>query len=145
VEWLMAVFKTFSLRSRCARWPRENVAFNNLEKALVEVSKPENEQLSWLMFKQQMEELLESVTVPAQPGRGGVELHSPASMIGAQYAQLFVVGMADGILPPIVSSDPVLDFFERAHLSNQGIHLSSPTDNFQKEALDFYRTYALTE
>jgi len=145
VEWLMAVFKTFSLRSRCARWPRENVAFNNLEKALVEVSKPENEQLSWLMFKQQMEELLESVTVPAQPGRGGVELHSPASMIGAQYAHLFVVGMADGILPPIVSSDPVLDFFERAHLSNQGIHLSSPTDNFQKEALDFYRTYALTE
>ncbi|MEM8505460.1 MAG: PD-(D/E)XK nuclease family protein [Cyanobacteria bacterium P01_D01_bin.1] len=138
VEWLMDVFRSFSFRSRCARWPRESVAFNNLRKALVEVSKPEEEQLSWLAFKQQIEDLLESVTVPAQPGRGGVELHSPASMMGGQYAHVFVVGMADSVLPPVVSNDPVLDFFERVSLSNQGIHLPSATDSFQKEALDFY-------
>lgn len=135
---LMDVFRTFSLRRRCARWPRESVAFNNLQKALVEVSRPESELLTWVEVKQQIEELLESVTAPARVEKHGVELHSPASIVGTQYAHIFVVGMADGIFPPVVSNDPVLDFFERSQLSQQGIHLPSTTDLFQKEALDFY-------
>ncbi|MGB7249597.1 MAG: PD-(D/E)XK nuclease family protein [Phormidesmis sp.] len=138
VEWISAVFKSFDLRRRCARWARESVAFNSLQKALVEVSKPEADRLAWTDFKRQMEDLLESVTVPAQPGRGGVELHSPASMVGAQYGHLFVMGMADGVLPPAVSNDPVLDFFERSRLKHHGINLPSATALFNKEALDFY-------
>ena len=138
VALLMDVFKTFSLRRRCARWPRESVAFNSLQKALIEVSKPENELLTWVEFKQQIEEIFGSVTAPAQVEKYGVELHSPASVAGAQYAHLFVVGMADGILPPVVSNNPVLDFFERSQLTQHGIHLPSATDLFQKEALDFY-------
>ena len=138
VALLIDVFKVFSLRLRCARWPRESVAFNNLQRALIEVSRPESELLTWVEFKQQIEELFGSVTAPAQVEKYGVELHSPASIAGAQYAHLFVVGMADGILPPVVSNDPVLDFFERSQISQQNIHLPSATDLFQKEALDFY-------
>ena len=138
VDWLMAILKAFDLRRRCARWARESVAFNNLQKALVEVSKPETEKLSWHEFKQQIEDLLENTPVLAQPGRGGVELHSPVSMMGAQCTHVFVMGMAEGSLPPAVNDDPVLDFFERSHLKTQGINLPSAAELSQKEALDFY-------
>ena len=138
VDWWQRLFKAFDLRRRCARWARESIAFNTLQEGLVELSKPEAETLSWPIFKQQLEDLLESLTVPAQPGRGGVELHSPASVIGAQYSHLFVMGMADGILPPPVSNDTVLDFFERRQLSEQGIALPTSSERFRTEALSFY-------
>ena len=138
VDWWQKLFKAFDLRRRCARWARESIAFNTLQEGLVELSKPEAETLSWPIFKQQLEDLLESLTVPAQPGRGGVELHSPASVIGAQYLHLFVIGMADGILPPPVSNDAVLDFFERQQLSEQGMALPTSSELFRIEALAFY-------
>ena len=138
VDWWQKLFKAFDLRRRCARWARESIAFNTLQEGLVELSKPETETLSWPIFRQQLEDLLESLSVPAKPGRGGVELHSPASVIGAQHSHLFVMGMADGILPPPVSNDAVLDFFERRQLSEQGIALPTSTERFRTEALSFY-------
>ena len=69
--------------------PEKVWLFNKLQKGLVELSKPEAETLSWSALRPQLEDLLESLSVPAQPGRGGVELHSPASVVGAQYAHLF--------------------------------------------------------
>lgn len=138
VDWWQRLFKVFDLRRRCARWARESIAFNTLQEGLVELSKPEAETLSWPAFKQQFEDLLESLNVPAQPGRGGVELHSPASVTGAQYSHLFVMGMADGILPPPVSNDVVLDFFERQQLRKQAIVLPGSSELFRQEALSFY-------
>lgn len=138
VYWWQRLFKAFDLRRRCARWARESIAFNTLQEGLVELSKPETETLSWPTFRQQLEDLLESLSVPAQPGRGGVELHSPTSIIGAQYSHLFVVGMAEGILPPPVSNDAVLDFFERRQLSARGIALPTSSERFRTEALSFY-------
>ena len=138
VDWWQKLFNAFDLRRRCARWARESIAFNTLGNALVELSKPEEQTLSWHDFRQQLQDLLESLSVPAQPGRGGVELHSPASVIGAQYPHLFVIGMADGSLPPPVSNDAVLDFFERQQLREQGVMLPIATDLFRQEALSFY-------
>ncbi len=136
-EW-QRLLKTFDLRRRCARWARESVAFNTLQEGLVELSKPEVETLSWAELRQQLQDLLESLSVPAQPGRGGTELHSPASVIGAQYSHLFVMGMAEGILPPPVSNDSVLDFFERQQLRDRGICLPSATERSHQEARSFY-------
>ena len=138
VDWWQRRLKTFDLRRRCARWARESVAFNALQKGLVELSKPEAETLSWAEFKQQLEDLLESLSVPAQPGRGGVELHSPNSVIGAQYAHVFVVGMAEGMLPPAISNDSALDFFERQQLRGCDICLPSATELLHQETLSFY-------
>ena len=138
VDWWQRLFKTFDLRRRCARWARESIAFNSLQEGLVGLAQPEAETLSWSEFRQQIEDLLESLSVPAQPGRGGVELHSPASVVGAQYSHLFVVGMAEGILPPPVKNDPVLDFFERQQLREQGIDLPGSAELFRQEALSFY-------
>jgi len=138
VDWWQSLLKTFDLRRRCARWARESIAFNTLQTGLVELSKPEAETLSWPEFRQQLEDLLESLSVPAQPGRGGVELHSPASVVGARYSHLFVMGMAEGILPPPVSNDPVLDFFERQQLRDHGICLPGAVELFHQETLSFY-------
>ena len=138
VSWWQRLFQNFDLRRRCARWARESIAFNTLQQGLVELSRPEAETLSWADFRGQLEDLIESLSAPAQPGRGGVELHSPASVIGAQYSYLFVMGIADGILPPPVSNDAVLDFFERQQLREQNIVLPTASELFRQEALWFY-------
>ena len=128
----------FDLRRRCARWARESLAFNTVSGALGELAKPETEILSWGEFRQEWRDLLDSLTVPAQPGRGGVELHSPRSVVGARYAHLFIVGMAEGILPAPISNDPLLDFFERQQLRQQGAMLPSAAELARREALDTY-------
>jgi len=138
VEWWQGVFRTFTLRKRCARWARESLAFNNLERGLVELSKPETEKLDWSEVCQEFHDLLQVLTVPAQPGRGGVELHKPTSVVGAQYAHLFMLGMAEGVLPATISNDPVLDFLERQQLQRQDLALPTAAEMARREALSFY-------
>ncbi|MGB3494237.1 MAG: PD-(D/E)XK nuclease family protein [Elainellaceae cyanobacterium] len=138
VDWWQRLFRTFSLRKRCARWARESLAFNNLERGLVELSKPESEKLDWAEVCQEFRGLLEVLAVPAQPGRGGVELHKPTSVVGARYTHLFVLGMAEGVLPTTISNDPVLDFFERQQLQQQGLALPTAAEMARREALSFY-------
>ncbi|PSN17921.1 PD-(D/E)XK nuclease family protein [filamentous cyanobacterium CCP5] len=138
VEWWQDVFRTFGLRKRCARWSRESIAFNNLQRGLVELSKPEAEKLEWTEVCREFRDLLQVLTVPAQPGRGGVELHKPTSVVGARYAHLFVLGMAEGVLPAMISNDPVLDFFERQQLQQQGLALPTAAEMARREALSFY-------
>lgn len=138
VEWWQNLLKQFDLRLRCGRWARESIAFNRFSEALVHLSKPEDDVLSWLEFRQALVDVLESLSVPAQPGRGGVELHKPSSVIGARYRHLFVVGMAEGILPKTISNDPVLDFFERRQLRGLGISLPLAAEQARRESIYFY-------
>jgi ATP-dependent helicase/DNAse subunit B len=138
VDLWQRILGRFDLRRRCARWARESLAFNTVNNALGELAKPETEVLTWGEFRQELRDLLDRLTVPAQPGRGGVELHSPRSVVGARYAHLFVVGMAEGILPAPISNDPLLDFFERQQLRQQGIVLPSAAEMARREALDTY-------
>lgn len=137
-NWWYDCFKSFNLRKRCARWSRESIAFNNLCMGLVELSKSGSEPLSWRKFRQEFLDLLQVLTVPAQPGRGGVELHKSASVVGARYAHLFVLGMAEGALPATISNDPVLDFFERQQLQQQGLALPTAAEMARREALSFF-------
>ncbi|MGB5634614.1 MAG: hypothetical protein WBM86_17780 [Waterburya sp.] len=37
-------------------------------------------------------EILALLTVPAQPGIGGIELHSPTALLGTNYPYVFVLG-----------------------------------------------------
>lgn len=138
VELWQSILGRFDLRRRCARWARESVAFNQFRDALRELAEPEAEILSWSDFRQELRDLLDSLTVPAQPGRGGVELHSPRSVVGARYAHVFVIGMAEGVLPAPIGNDPLLDFFERQQLRPQGMMLPSAAEMARREALNVY-------
>ncbi|MBD2075482.1 PD-(D/E)XK nuclease family protein [Phormidium sp. FACHB-592] len=138
VERIQTMLKTFDLRRRCSRWARESLAFNALNRALVNLAKPEEEILTWSAFAQEIRELLAIEGVPAQPGRGGVELHNPGSVVGARYSYLFVFGMAEGSLPAPVRNDCVLDFHERKALRHVDIPLELASEAARQEALLFH-------
>ncbi|MEP0889357.1 PD-(D/E)XK nuclease family protein [Leptolyngbya sp. FACHB-16] len=138
VDKLTTIFKTFKLRRRAARWARESLAFSSLETGLVELSQPEQEILSWQDFANELRASLAILGTPAQPGRGGVELHTPVSIIGTQYRYLFVIDAVEGRLPALVQDDRVLDFYERKQLQMQGIKLPSAAETARREAFEFY-------
>ncbi|HEX7004747.1 MAG TPA: PD-(D/E)XK nuclease family protein [Trueperaceae bacterium] len=83
-------------------------------------------------------ELLNLLTVPAQPGRGGVELHTPLSLFGASVDHLFVVGAAEGILPSPVRPDPLLDPFEREELGAGGFPVEDVATEARREELSLW-------
>ncbi len=138
VERLQHIFKAFNLRKRAARWAREAVAYYQFQEGLVHLSKPETEILTIEEFIQEISQLMALLMVPAAPGRGGVELHTPASLVGTEYQSVFVLGMAEGILPAPVVDSPVLDFRDRQLLRQRGIPLANAMETAQREALNFY-------
>lgn len=137
VEWWQQRLGDFGLERRCARWAREMLAFNTLRRGLTALSYGEADLLSWPEFRTELEDLLALLTVPAQPGRGGVELHGPASVMGARYRHVFVVGMAEGMLPAPVTNDPVLDFYARRKLAERGMALPLAAELARREELTF--------
>lgn len=138
VERLFNILKFFELRQQAKGWAKELVALSTVETALVELSKPESDRISQSNFIQDILETLALLTVPAQPGRGGIELHTPVSLFGANYSHLFVLGMAEGILPAPIENDPILDFYERKQLNQSGFNLETAAQAAQREALSFY-------
>ncbi|MGA7933645.1 MAG: PD-(D/E)XK nuclease family protein, partial [Kovacikia sp.] len=138
VEKLRDIFQAFNLRRRAARWARESVAYNALETGLVALSQPESEILTWQGFADEVLASLATLTTPAQPGRGGVELHTPRSVMGARYRQVFIIGGVEGKLPAPVQNDPILDFYERQQLRTQGIPLPGAAEAARREAFEFY-------
>ncbi len=138
VARLQNIFKAFNLRKRAARWAREAVAYYQFQEGLVHLSKPETEILTIEEFIQEISQLMALLMVPAAPGRGGVELHTPASLVGTEYQSVFVLGMAEGILPAPVVDSPVLDFRDRQLLRQRGIPLANAMETAQREALNFY-------
>jgi CRISPR/Cas system-associated exonuclease Cas4 (RecB family) len=137
-KWWDAIFQGFKLRKRCARWARESIAFNNLREALGELAQWDSRAIDWSEFRPMFRDLLQTLTVLAQPGRGGVELHKPSSVVGGRYTHLFVMGMAEGLLPAAIRNDPVLDFFERQQLQQSGLVLPAAAALARCEALFFF-------
>jgi len=137
VQRLQDILHKFDLCRRAGRWAREIVAFYKFQDSLVELAKPEAESLSLENFARDVIESLTLLTVPTQPGRGGVELHTPLSLFGASYQHVFVLGTAEGILPAPVQDDPVLDFHERKQLLRQGFRLEGAAQAARREAISF--------
>ena len=138
VEKLRGIFRVFDLRRRAARWARESVAYSTLEAELVALSQPESEILTRQAFANELLASLSVLTTPAQPGRGGVELHTPLSIMGARYRHVFVINALEGKLPAPVMNDRVLDFHERKQLQTHGICLTGAAEAARREAFEFY-------
>jgi RecB family exonuclease len=138
VQRLQDVLNTFELRRRGKRWAREIVAFYRVQEALVDLAKPETERISLEDFIQDVTDTLALLSVPAQPGRGGVELHTPLSLFGAHYRHVFVLGTAEGLLPAPIENDPVLDFHERKRLVRHGFPFETAAQSAQREAFSFW-------
>ncbi|MGC9525453.1 MAG: PD-(D/E)XK nuclease family protein [Limnospira sp.] len=134
IERIQIILKVFKIRKNGAVWGREMVAYSKLDKSLVELSRPEGDRISRPAFCREILEIMTLLTAPIQPGRCGVEVHTPFSLQGASYEHAFLLGFAEGMLPAPIENDPVLDFYDRKRIS----HLETAVDVARSEALSFY-------
>ena len=138
VNRLLDILSTWDVLEKAKFWAREIVAYYRLQEGLKELIKPEQQKLSKSAFINEINEILALLTVPAQPGIGGIELHSPTALLGTNYPYVFVLGSVSGILPPAIASDPILDFHSRKQLAKQGLNITTAVDLAQQETWNFY-------
>ena len=130
------ILEQFTISQKVKPWAKEVVAYYKFQEALQELLLTTNT-FSKDIIITEIKELLNSLTVPVQPGRGGVELHSPLSLFGSNFSYVFVLGMAENIFPATVNDDLVLSYSTRQQLERE-IKLNTIVKIMQKEALAFY-------
>ena len=138
LDRLGKIFATWDILENAKSWAREIVVYYRLQEGLKELSKPEAQQLSKQAFSREIDEILALLTVPAQPGRGGINLHCPRSILGTNYLYVFVLGCAEGVLPKAIAEDSILDFHSRKQLAKQGLNIATATDFALQETWEFY-------
>jgi RecB family exonuclease len=138
LQRLQDILAVWNILEKAKGWAREVVTFYRLQEALKELAKPEAQLLSKQAFIAEINEILALLTVPAQPGMGGIELHKPTSILGTQYPYVFILGSAEGILPKAIADDPILDFHSRKQLAKEGLEITTAVEFAQKETFYFY-------
>ncbi|HYJ89807.1 MAG TPA: PD-(D/E)XK nuclease family protein, partial [Pyrinomonadaceae bacterium] len=99
-----------------------------------------NQIISAAEFSRDVVDVLAHVKIPMHAETGGIRILLPNDIVGLQFERVFVIGMAEGILPaPSVDSN-VIDFCERRRLRELGIYLEDALEVPRWEALTFYFT-----
>lgn len=91
-------------------------------------------------FSMDVEDVLVNIKTSLHTERGGVKVLLPNVACGAEFDRMFVIGMAEGILPAPSSDSSVIDFYEREHLREHGIEFEDALEVPRWEALTFYFT-----
>lgn len=136
VQRLQDILTNWEVLEKSKAWGREVLAYYRLQSAFKELAKPE-QLVRKHAFIAEIREILSLLTVPAQPGIGGVELHKPTSLLGTKYPHVFVLGSAEGILPKAIADDPILDFYSRKQLVKEGFKITTAVDIAQRESFYF--------
>lgn len=135
---LISALQELKVRNKSGLWAKELIAFHYfLDEIRSAVGDPE-EAISRERFSEEIIETLSFLSIPAQPGAGGIELHEPHTLIGSKYKHVFVLGMSEGITPGPVAENPVVDFYERKRLLQHGIEFENAAAVTRWEALSFY-------
>ena len=134
---LLKILDCWQVLENAKYWAKEIVAYYRLQSGLKELNRSQR-QLNKRAFSAEIQEILNLLTIPAQPGRGGIELHNPTSILGTSYQYVFVLGCAAGILPKAIADDLILDFHSRKQLNKQGFKITTAMDLSLKETWDFY-------
>jgi RecB family exonuclease len=137
LEKLADVINTFRLARACGDSSRDLLALERINREFADPFHP-TETLYLNEFVEEIAGLLSLLTVPAEPGHGGVELHPPEGVAGARYGHLFILGGADGVLPGPVEDNPVIDFYERRSLAEHGVEFEQAEDVARWEDLAFH-------
>jgi RecB family exonuclease len=137
VRRLQNILEQWQILENGKTWAREIVAYYRLRDTLNESAQTTQDKIDRTTFIAEIEEILVNLTVPAQPGRGGIELHAPTAVFGTSYQYVFVLGMAEGIFPLAIADDPVLDFYARSRLAQNGFLLETAAEKAQKERSSF--------
>ncbi|MEW6734301.1 MAG: PD-(D/E)XK nuclease family protein, partial [Acidobacteriota bacterium] len=137
VRRLTKLFQTLQIDERARLWEREVAALAVLRNNLAILSEPAAEIISLEAFIKQLHEALTLLKVAAEP-TSGIELHLASKISGARYRHVFVMGMAEQIMPEPVQDDYLLDFYERKLLATAGLHLQSAAQAARREAVCFW-------
>lgn len=140
-RWLLIIkniLEHFTIPQKVKPWAKEVVTYYKFQEALQELLLTSDKSFSKDAIITEIKELLNSLSVPVQPGRGGVELHSPLSLFGSNFSYVFVLGMAENIFPASVSDDVVLGYCDRNLLTKDNININTIVKTMQKEALAFH-------
>ena len=141
ISGLMSAFDAFDVRRKAAARPRESLAYDKFFAALYAVNRLDGGRaLTLVEFAGLAAEVLADEAVRFQPSAAGVAVRSPDEILGAEFAHLFIVGMAEGILPSPVTEDTAIDFFERKILLGHGAEFAEAAELARWEELSFYFT-----
>ncbi|NJK58683.1 MAG: PD-(D/E)XK nuclease family protein [Pleurocapsa sp. SU_5_0] len=138
VNRLLEILSAWNVLENAKSWAREILAYYRLQSGLKELSKNGAHNYSKQAFYQEISEILALLTIPAQPGQGGIELHCPTSILGTHYSYVFILGCGAGILPAAIADDPSLDFHSRKQLAKQGLNIATAVELASQETFDFY-------
>jgi len=89
-------------------------------------------------FAVDVSDVLFNVSTPLHTASGGIKIRQPNEIVGQEFERLFVLGLAEGILPTPANDSSVIDFCEREKLRKTGIHFEDAHEVPRWEALTFY-------
>lgn len=139
IVWLRSVLKKFQVRDKAGVSSTELTAFNRLLDAVDEQTRYQGKRvIAYDGFASDLFDILSTVTTPFDTSSGGVVLHQPNTIIGGEFDHIFVLGMAEGMLPAKVVENPIIDFHERKRLDAFGIEFEDASEVPRWEALSFY-------
>ncbi|MPY67730.1 hypothetical protein F8S09_13745 [Deinococcus sp. SDU3-2] len=85
---------------------------------------------------------LRRATVPVLPSKGGVRLATPLGTLGRSFQAVWVLGLAEGLFPQVVTDPPLLDAHQRAHWSESGVYLPGGVEAQAIERALFFHALA---
>jgi hypothetical protein len=85
----------------------------------------------------EIRQLLAVESVPFARDPQGVPLHTPLSLLGGSFREVFFLDLCEGRSPPRPREDPNLDSFSRLQLSELGLSLELPQQAERRERLTF--------
>lgn len=99
------------------------------------------ERLPLVAFLAELRDLLGRLTVPYHAEAGGVALHTPLAVFGSRFRHVFVLGLAEGVLPMALQDPPLLDFHERGRLAARGLALETAAERANRERLSVWALF----
>ena len=112
-----------------------------LDKALAHLESLGTSHLSLEQFAQELRDTLALVPVVVPPPQGAIALQSPAAVVGARYRHLWVLGVAEGMTPSPLPREPLLDWYHRKQLQNQGFAIETAVVLSQRQLLLFAQLF----
>ena len=135
-ERLSAVLADCNVADQLADDPQALRVLTLFERELKTLASDESLHLG--AFITELRDLLGRFSVPYAHNPSGVALHTPLGVFGGRFSYVFVLGLAEGVLPQAVQDPPLLDFYERRRLSALGLALETAAERANRERISVW-------
>lgn len=124
-RWLDA----FGTRVRTAETAAELAAYYGFIDAITEIAGLEGTApMPFTAFHAFISDILSSTSIPSSLNAIGVDVLTPDTLSGGKYKNVFILGLAEGMHPPAIDDNVVVDFYDRKLLLANGVEFESVSD-----------------